>query len=704
MLKLCFFLCFLFLLSCSSNKNNVSGIKSSVDNYLWLEEIESTKSLDFVKNENDKTFAVLKNNSHYKELEADIRKIALAEDRVPWVNLMNKELFNFWRDQKNPRGLWRKTTLASYKTNKPKWQIVIDLDTLAKDENENWVWKGAECLPPQYTRCLIHFSRGGKDATVIREFDMLTKSFIKNGFNIPEAKTNVSWINLNTIYVGQDSGPGSLTDSGYPRTISLWHRREKLKEAKLVFQVEKKDLSANAYVEITPKKTYRFFRRGISFYESEGWYLDGTKKIHIPTPNDAIFNGIHKDYLLFTLRSELKTDAKNFKTGSLVALPFKFLSESKSSLNHLELLFEPTKKRFLQNLVTTKNHLLLDLIDNIQGKIVSMTLKSPGIWSMENIDLGNNGIASIESAELEHDTFLATYSDFITPTSLFIGSAKTPTKKMEKIKNSPSRFISSDLVSEQKFSTSKDGTIIPYFIIHKKDMPLNALNPTLLYGYGGFEVSMQPYYLNTLGKVWLEKGGVYVLANIRGGGEFGPAWHQAAVKENHQRVFDDFISVAEALIKEKITTPHHLGIQGGSNGGLLVGGAFIQRPDLFNAVLCGVPLLDMLRYNKLLAGASWMDEYGNPDVASEQEYILKYSPYQNIKADTHYPEVFFTTSTKDDRVHPAHARKMVAKMRELGYPLFYFENTEGGHGGVANIEQGILRSSLEFSYLWKKLQ
>ncbi len=690
--------CF-FIVSCSTT----TTAPKLADDHLWLEEIEGARALDFVKTENEKTLNVLKNDPHYKSIESELRAISYAKDRVPWVYQMHGMLYNFWRDQKSVRGIWRRTTLAEYKKAEPKWETVLNLDELAKTENENWVWKGTRCLPHDYERCLLILSRGGKDAVVIREFDVKTKKFVKDGFNIPEAKNHVAWIDLNTIYIGTDHGPDSMTDSGYPRTIQILKRGEKVSDAKTVFEADKKDISADAYVEHSNRGTYQFYTRGLTFYETENWYVKNGEKILIPMPKDAALNGVHHDYLLYTLKSDLKTKKRLFKTGSLVALPLSSVLKKEDPALHLELIFEPTKKTFLQNVIQTKNHLILETIDNIQGKLLKVTFKKPRHWITEKINLGNNGVASIESTEVEHDQFLALYTDFVTPTTLSLANLNNHSVKFEKLKTSPPRFESKDLISEQRFATSKDGERIPYFIVHKKGMKKDGTNPTLLYGYGGFEISIQPFYLSGTGKVWLEKGGVYVLANIRGGGEFGPSWHQAAQKEKHQVVFDDFIAIAEDLIKDKITSPAHLGIQGGSNGGLLTGGTFVQRPDLFNAVLCEVPLLDMYRYNKLLAGASWVDEYGNPDDPAMREIIGKYSPYQNVKPGIQYPEVFFMTSTKDDRVHPGHARRMVAKMRELNLPLFYFENTEGGHGGVANLEQGILWGSLEFTYLWKKL-
>lgn len=693
-------LVFLFLLiSCSTRQ---IAMNTTNDPYLWLEEIESPKALEFAKTESEKTLNVFKSDKNFKEIEGHIRKLTYAKDRIAWGYPDAKGVYyNFWTDEKNPRGLWRKTTLSEYKKKNPKWEVILDLDQLAKKENENWVWHGANFLQPENVNCLISLSIGGKDANVVREFNVETKSFVQDGFYFPEAKSRVSWIDHDSLYVATDTGPDSLTDSGYPRTIKYVKRGIAVKDAPVIFEVAKTDLSTDAYVQLTSEGLFHFISRNISFYQNENWYFQNGIKTLIPMPISSNFHGYFKGYLLSELRQDLKVKDKTFKSGSLVALPLKDINDK--SLSNLELVYGPSEKSFFQSLSFTKNFILLNVIDNISGKIFKVTFNGPHHWDLQTIPLGKNGVADVYDSNNENDEFIVAYSDFTTPYSTYMGDANDVSKLL-KIKTSPERFDASQITSEQKFATSSDGTQIPYYIIHKKNMPLDGSNPTLLYGYGGFEVSMQPSYLSGMGKVWFEKGGVYVLANIRGGGEFGPKWHSVALKENRQIVFDDFIAIAEDLIKNKVTTPKHLGIMGGSNGGLLTAGTFIQRPELFNAVISEVPLIDMFRYHKLLAGASWMDEYGNPDDPKMHEVIAKYSPYQNVKADAHYPEVFFYTSTKDDRVHPGHARKIVAKMKDQGHPLFYYENTEGGHGGAANMEQRILKSAMEYTYLWRKLK
>jgi prolyl oligopeptidase len=671
------------------------------DPYLWLEEVESPKALDFAKAENKRSLDHFKANPSFNSIESEIRKIFLAKDRVPAVGLKNGELFNYWQDDKNVRGVWRKTTLQSYKTATPKWEVVLDIDALAKSEKENWVWKGATTLPPKHERALLYLSRGGKDASVIREFDLKTKKFVTDGFNLPEAKSRVSWIDEDTIFVGTDFGPGTLTNSGYPRLSKLWKRGTPLASAELKLTAGVTDMSASSFADINPEKTYRIHNISHTFYGGENWLEDekGTL-ILLPMPQDAEFRGIFKGHALYSLRSVLKS----FKAGSVVALPLDKITNGIKAQDSLQLVFAPTQKKFVSEIWMTKNYLLLQGIDNVLGCIEKVTFTAPNTWKIESVPLGQNGMADITSAEDESDVYLAQYVDFLTPTSTFAGNASDAENKFDLLKQGPVRFDSKDIKVQRFEATSKDGTKIPYFVVAKGSLQQDGKNPTLLYGYGGFEIPMQPNYLSFIGKVWLERGGVYVLSNLRGGGEFGPDWHKSVLKENRYKVYEDNVAIAEDLIARKITSPEHLGISGRSNGGLLTGATFTLRPDLFNAVIVGVPLLDMLRYHKLLAGASWIAEYGNPEDPKMREAILKYSPYQKLSPSVKYPEVFIMTSTKDDRVHPGHARKMVAKMKEQGHPVYYYENIEGGHAGNANLEQAILWNTLEYVYLWEKLK
>ncbi|MFV8248913.1 prolyl oligopeptidase family serine peptidase [Bdellovibrio bacteriovorus] len=690
----------LLLVACTTT-NQFKKESLMHDPYLWLEEVEGEKALEFAKAENKRTLGHFQQNPRFKTIEHDLRKIMLAEDRVPAVHLKNGELYNFWQDGKHVRGLWRKTTLQNYRTSHPHWDVILDIDALAKKENENWVWKGASTLPPTHEKALVYLSRGGKDAVVVREFNMKTRQFVNDGFVLPEAKSNVQWKDDNTVYVGTDFGPGSMTDSGYPRITKIWKRGTPVSEAKLVMEGKPTDMSVYSYVQLDGDNKHVFHSIRTGFYSSENWYEDDKGvKTRLPMPTDSEFWGVFKNKLFF----ELKSDLGNLKTGSIVFMPFDKIFEGEKAQASLKAIFVPTDKRFIQGMNPTKNHIMLHVTDNVLSKIEKVTFINEDTFKTESVPLGENGMAYVTSTEEESDLYLAQYMDFFTPVSTYLGDASDGKNMLELLKRSPDRFNNKGMKTQRFEATSKDGTKIPYFVTSKADIKMDGKNPTLLYGYGGFQSPMQPSYLGTVGKVWLEQGGVYVISNLRGGGEFGPAWHQSVLKENRYKVYEDNIAISEDLIKRGFTSPQHLGISGRSNGGLLTGATFTQRPDLYNAVIVGVPLLDMLRYHKLLAGASWMAEYGDPDDPKMREAILKYSPYQRLSKEAKYPEVFIMTSTKDDRVHPGHARKMVARMKEQGHPVYYYENMEGGHAGSANIEQAILWNALEYTYLWEKLK
>jgi prolyl oligopeptidase len=580
----------------------------------------------------------------------------------------------------------------------PEWETVLDIDKLSEEENQKWVYKGASWLYPDYKRCLVYLSPGGGDAVEVREFDAEKKEFIKDGFFLPTAKTRLSWKDINTLYVGTDFGEGSLTESGYARIAKEWKRGTPLSDAKTVFEGDVKDVSAGIYVMNTPERQYVVLYRGITFFTRNTFFLEDGKKIKLDIPDDASFWGIFKNQILVHLKSDWNFDGKTYKQGNLISIDYdEFLNGS----NDYSVVIAPNETSSISGTSETKNLMLVNMLNNVRSELYVYTFKD-GEWSHKKIDAPDFGTLYISATDEFSDRYFFGYQDFLTPSSLFYVTG--PDAKPKKIKSLPEFFDGAKFEVKQNFATSKDATKIPYFVVHPKGMKFEGNNPTLLSGYGGFEVSRRPFYSATVGNSWLEKGGVYVLANIRGGGEFGPKWHRAGLKENRQRVYDDFIAVAEDLVAKKITSPAHLGISGGSNGGLLVGVMFTQRPDLFNGVVCAVPLLDMKRYNKLLAGASWMAEYGNPDIPEEWEYIRKYSPYHNLFENKKYPKVFFTTSTRDDRVHPAHARKMAKKMENLGYEFYYFENIEGGHGGVSTNDQRAFRDGLIYSYLLKQLK
>ncbi len=672
--------------------------QEDADPFLWLEEVEGERALEWVKAQNAATIAELQKHPGYAALEGKILSVLNSRERIAFPSLVGEYVYNFWQDGKNPRGLWRRTLLADYFNSAPAWETVLDLDALSTAEGEKWAFHGANYLYPAYDRCMISLSRGGSDAAEMREFDLVKKEFVAGGFFVPQAKGGVSWKDRNTLLVWTDFGPGTLTTSGYPRQVKIWHRGTPLSGARPLFEGQQTDMSVGAGVDHQPERQYLFVSRRMTFYTGHIFVMEGDKLIRLDIPEDADFNGIFKNQMLIELKSDWSTGGRTWRQGSLISIDYdRFLMGDRN----FSVVFEPGERSSLAGMTTTKNALLLLKMNNVISELWRYTLDE-GQWRGVRVaapDLGTIGLAATDD---QSDHYFFTFANYLAPTSLYYVSADGA--RMTRAKSLPDYFDASKLMVEQLEAVSKDGTKIPFFVVRAKKARLDGARPTLLYGYGGFEVAMRPGYSAITGVAWLEQGGVYAVANIRGGGEFGPGWHQAALKENRQRAFDDFYAVAEELIRRGITSPRHLGIEGGSNGGLLVGTAFTQRPDLFNAVICSVPLLDMKRYNKLLAGASWMGEYGNPDLPEEWAYISKYSPYQNLAAGKKYPRVLFTTTTRDDRVHPGHARKMAAKMEALGYPFYYFENTEGGHGAGVTNEQRAKMIALEYIYLLKMLK
>lgn len=670
------------------------------DPFLWLEEVESAEALQWVREQNEATLAEFQKHPEFEKIRAELRTIYTAKDRIPAVGFRGDILFNFWTDGDHQQGLWRQTTLEEYKKPDPAWDVIIDLDELSKKEGIMWVWKGASCFPPEYKKCLISLSPGGKDATVVREFDLETREFVEGGFKLPESKGRVSWIDENTLFISRNFGEGTLTKSGYPRQVKIWKRGTPLESAELVFEGKESDVSASGFSDIEPERTLLFLNRGIDFYHSEVFLFDPkTKsKTKIEMPADASFEGVFKDYLLYGLKSDWNYKGVQYQKGDLVSFPLKSLSTPE-----LKLVYRPGERETLESVTITKKKIYISIFKNVSGQLLKGDFKGDGTFEFSRVNLPDFGSVGVSSVDDEGDQVIVSFSSFLVPASTYV-SDNADLKELKLLKSGVHRFNSEGFSTDQFEATSKDGTKIPYFVVRNKNMKLDGNNPTLLYGYGGFEISLTPSYLGATGKTWLERGGVYVLANIRGGGEFGPSWHQAALKHNRQRAYDDFAAVAEDLIQRKITAPQHLAVQGGSNGGLLTGVMLTQRPELFNGTIIQVPLLDMVRFHKLLAGNSWVGEYGDPDNPEDLAHILKYSPYQNIKDGASYPVPLITTSTKDDRVHPGHARKMAAKLQSLGYQVYYYENTDGGHGGAANPEQSVLVDTLECAYLLMRLK
>ncbi|WP_293413613.1 prolyl oligopeptidase family serine peptidase [Piscinibacter sp.] len=680
------------------------------DPHLWLEEVQGDKALAWVRERNAETQKLLAARSDFAPTREKLLAVLNSQDRIPAVSRRGDWFYNLWQDASHKRGLWRRTTLDEYRKASPKWETVLDLDALAAAEKENWVWAGAECLGPDYRRCLISLSRGGADAKVVREFDSVAKSFVAGGFALPEAKSDVAWVDADTLYVGTDFGPGSMTDSGYPRILKRWKRGTPLAEAKTVFEGRRENIWVGVSVDTTPGFERTLIVRALDFFRQEHYLLQGDALVRLEVPDDARVSFMHSagvagDTLLLELRSDLKAGERLHPKGSLLAADMVAYLKGE---RRFQVLFEPTETRSLAGISLTRSHVLVNILDNVTGRLEEWKRDANGRFARRAVDApspGNLGVTGLHDPLKRDDPlaeqYLLSYTDFLTPDSLLLG--RSGSDKRDTLKSLPASFDSVGMRAEQHFATSRDGTRVPYFVVWPRGAKADGNNPTLLYGYGGFQISLEPWYSRGFGAAWYQRGGVLVVANIRGGGEFGPRWHQAAMKADKQRSYDDFIAVAEDLVRRKISSPRHLGIEGGSNGGLLVGAVMLQRPELFNAVVCQVPLLDMKRFHKLLAGASWVAEYGNPELPEEWAWISRYSPYQNIKRDGKYPTALFTTSTRDDRVHPGHARKMVARLREYGHPVLYYENIEGGHGGAADNEQRATLQALEFTYLWQQL-
>ena len=687
---------------------------SIADPYLYLEDVDGAASTAWVQARNAVSTKQLQGDAGYEALYARLLAIFDSKERIPGIQKIGQWYYNFWRDADHVRGIMRRTTLDEYRKPAPKWETVLDVDAVAAADGENWVWKGWTCRYPDYQRCIVYLSRGGGDATVAREFDLGKGAFVApadGGFYLPEAKGSLSWIDADHVFVRTDFGAGSMTDSGYPRIVKRWTRGTPLSAAEEIMAGQKTDISIDAtqrHLHVGDQVVYRtLVRRGTTFYTNETFYLttkDGrTDLVKLDLPEDAE-TSLWRDQMLVTLRKSWPAGThgatKPYGAGAMLAIDFtRFLAGARDFTT----LYEPGPRKSLGMTAGTLNHLLINAMSDVQNHVSEWTLRD-GKWTSRPVDLPRDGTIAYGPVDDDaSDDYFVTLSNALQPTTLALG--RVGSDKREALKALPSFFDATGMTVDLREAVSADGTRVPYAVVLPKGFKPNGRAPTILYGYGGFEIPLLPRaYSAGSGAAWVERGGVYVVAGIRGGGEFGADWHNAALKVNHQRAFDDFIAVAQDLIATRTTSAAHLGIMGGSNGGLLVGAVAMQRPELFKAVVCQVPLLDMRRYNKLLAGASWMGEYGNPDVPAEWEFISKYSPYQNVFADKRYPRILFTTSTRDDRVHPGHARKMAAKMLDQKHDILYFENTEGGHAGAANNIQQARMQALEYTFMARELR
>jgi prolyl oligopeptidase len=673
-------------------------INTVEDRYLWLEDVRGTRALAWVEEQNTRSSAVLKTDPEYQRDYDALLSILDANDRIPYGSVDHEFVFNFWQDAAHPKGVWRRTTVADYARPEPRWEVLLDVDKLAVDERENWVWSGADCSP-SLRRCLISLSRGGGDAVAVREFDVATKRFVATGFALPEAKSDTSWLDDDTVLFGTDFGPGSTTTSGYPRIVKQWKRGTPVAAAKTIYEGQPSDVAASVSVFHDASGDLPVVIRAIDFFAAEYLYLlpDGSTT-KLPLPLAAELRGAQHGSLVFSLREDwTPRGGVPMTRGSLIAFPVKPFAIAKMPPAY-QVIYTPDSRSAIDGVAAGRDGVFVSLLRDVVGSVHVFKRGVNGSWSGSKLELPDHGATGIVSANAWGPEAYFNFQSFVTPPTLYeLGDAGKP----RAIKSLPVRFDASHLVTEQFFATSRDGTRVPYFVTRHAGR--SGPQPTVLRAYGGFEISETPSYSANAGKLWLEKGGTWVVANIRGGGEYGPAWHQAALKENRQRAFDDFAAVASDLERRGITTARQLGILGGSNGGLLVSTAMTQHPELFGAVVCQVPLIDMLRYTQIGAGASWMAEYGDPAIPEQRAAILDYSPYQNVRKDRVYPPVLFTTATTDDRVTPVHARKMAARMEEQGHDVLFYENTDGGHSAAADHKQAAAMWALSFVFLRQKL-
>jgi prolyl oligopeptidase len=677
---------------------NQQAAASAADPYLWLEDVHGAKALEWVKAQNATSTTMLKADPDYQKDYDAILRVLDATDRIPYGDLDHQYVFNFWQDAQHPKGIWRRTTVADYGNAAPAWQLLLDLDKLALDEHENWVWKGADCTP-SLQRCLLTLSRGGGDAAVVREFDPENKAFVKDGFELAEAKSSITWLDEDTVVFGTDFGPGSMTSSGYPRIVKIWRRGEPLGEARTVYEGKESDVGSTGIVFHDPAGTIALVERDVSFFTAEYYALapDGTTR-QLPLPLGAALKAAQGNNLLFTLRDDwTPPGGVPIAKGSLIAYTMPAAGQAVSA-GGIAVLYVPDARSAIDEVAAGRDAVYVAINHDVTGSIHVFRPGANHTWSESTLALPAGGSTHIVTANAWGPEAQFRFESYTTPTTLY---AETGAGTPVAIKSLPARFDATNLTTEQFFATSEDGTKVPYFVTRARGLSRPA--PTVLYGYGGFEISLTPSYSPNFGLLWLARGGVFVVANIRGGGEYGPAWHQAALLANRQKAYDDFQAVARDIVRRGITTPGQLGIMGGSNGGLLVSANMVEHPELFGAVVCQVPLVDMIRYTHIGAGASWEAEYGDPDKPADRAWILKYSPYQNVHKAKRYPPVFFVTATSDDRVTPVHARKMAARMEAQGHNVLFYENTDGGHAAAADHRQAAEMWALSFVYLKQKL-
>lgn len=686
-----------------NNGRQIVQIDPSNDPRVWLEEVEGEEAMAWVEGQNERTYERLQGDELYDTLFNEALSIYESTDRIPYGSFYAGYVWNFWQDSENTHGLWRRTSLESYLSDDPDWDVILDLDALSEAEGRNWVWRGSNCLTPDYDRCILTLSDGGSDAAVRREFLISERAFVEDGFITPESKGGIDWIDENTVMIGLAIGEEDSTDSGYASVAYRWERGTPYESATEIIRGDRTDVAMWGFrMEDSDGTAYMMMSQAVTFYDTVYWHLpDGGEPMQMPLPAKSSLRALYQDQLVFTVEEDWTPveGGTTYVQGSVLSFSMSEFAAN-GELPQVFTVYMPRERQSVGSIQSTRSALLMAIDENVVGGIEAFSFAGDE-WTSESVPVPENLTLSISSADSGEDIFFFNAEGFLTPDTLYMGNVADMT--VNPIKSIPERFNAEGLIVEQLESTSADGTRIPYFVVRHEDTVMDGSTPTLLYAYGGFEVSIRPSYSGSRGRLWLERGGAYVVANIRGGGEFGPSWHQAGLKMDRQRIYDDLISVAEDMHTRGLTSPRRTAVYGGSNGGLLTGVMYTQRPDLWNAVVSAVPLLDMLRFHTLLAGASWMGEYGDPSDPDEGGFLRSISPYHNVDANGDYPEIYIYTSTKDDRVHPGHARKMAHLLEELGHEYLYYENTEGGHAAAADLSEYARRDAMLYTFLMQNL-
>ena len=683
-----------------------AGVRAA-DDHLALEEVNGTEAMAFVAGSNQRALAALTGDRRYETFRQQAEAILTATDRIPGPSFLGDGIGNFWQDAANPKGIWRRTTLDSYRSANTRWETLLDIGALSRAEGRDWVWKGADCLAPDETSCLVSLSDGGKDAVVVREFDTSTRRWVEDGFSLPEGKHRLEWLDRDTLLVATDFGAGTLTESGYPFIVKSLRRGQTLPQATELYRGDIGDggygVSPTVFRGRTGAIQAVLFNRPLDTFRSETWELVDGRPVKLNLPERVSVYGVQGGSFILSPDEDWVRPGRSHKAGSLLAICIPCVRPTDGPVvisNQVETIFGPTDRQSIGSVRVMHDRVVVAISDNVVGRLAVFQNRGEFGWPRTDIVVPDNVDVSLGDSSKSRGEFFVSTQGFLTPQTL---SLATVTATSEVVRQAPARFDASTHVTEQFEATSSDGTKIPYFVTRPRDMAMDGSAPTILFGYGGFQASFPPAYKPEMGKLWLENGGVFVQANIRGGGEFGPQWHQAALNENRQLAFDDYAAVAADLHRRGISSPRRTGIYGRSNGGVLTSVTMTQHPELIHAAVIESPLIDMLRYHELPAGASWIGEYGDPRIPEEAAWIARYSAYQNLQPGTAYPRVYITTNTRDDRVHPGHARKFAARLEQMGVDHLYYEETSGGHSNDADPVANARRWARHYVYLSQQL-